>query len=441
MFAHHFIVRGKDLTGHARSLISGLLGKAKRKNIERIESDVAESDYEGMQHFISNSPWNHSALMDQVATETDASLGRHRDTCLIFDEASHPKKGEDSVGVQRQYCGRLGKTENCQVGVYACMGRGRHAAIIDFRLFLPESWALDDARCAKAKVPEEQRVHRTKTELALEMVHAARARGSSHRWIGGDEVYGNNQEFCAQLEDLGETFLMDVAHNTKVWATHPQPRVPEAEPSAPRRGRKLSKPRASNTHASSRTIKDLVDEHFVKESRMLSIRETTQGKLLARIWVKEVWLWDGGSGPVRRRLLVVRQEGDGTFKYSLSNAATITSWERLAYWQAQRFWIEQSFKEAKSELGMGHYEVRGWPGWHHHMALVCLAQLFTVRERLAVVDSVPLLSVRDIIELLDLYLPRRERTEAEVFRQMQERHRKRTQAKKAHAKRQRKLRT
>lgn len=425
-------------------MISGLLGKAKRKNIERIESDVTASDYEGMQHFMSNSPWSYSALMDQLAREADASLGGYRDTCLLFDEASHPKKGEDSVGVQRQYCGRLGKTENCQVGVYACMGRGRHAAIIDFRLFLPESWALDDARCAKAKVPTEQRVHRTKTELALEMVHAARARGSSHQWIGGDEVYGNNQVFCAQLEDLGETFLMDIAHSTKVWAEHPQPRVPEADPSEasePKRGRKLSKPRASNTSASSITVKDLVDQHFAKESRKLILRQSTQGTLRAHIWVKEVWLWDGASGPVRRRLLVVRRERDGSYKYSLSNAATSTSWERLAYWQTQRFWIEQSFKEAKSELGMGHYEVRGWLGWHHHMALVCLALLFTVRERLAAVDSVPLLSVRDIVELLAYYLPRREHSETEVFRQMKSRHRKRAQSAKAHAKRQRKLQT
>lgn len=320
------------------------------------------------------------------------------------------------------------------------MGRGRHAAIIDFRLFLPESWALDDARCAKVKVPAEQRVHRTKTELALEMVHTARARGSTHQWIGGDEVYGNNQDFCAQLEDLGETFLMDIAHSTKAWAEHPQPRVPEAEPSEPKRGRKLSRPRASNSSASSITVKDLVDAHFAKESRMLTLRQSTQGTLRARIWVKEVWLWDGASGAVRRRLLVVRKERDGSYKYSLSNAAASTSWERLAYWQTQRFWIEQSFKEAKSELGMGHYEVRGWLGWHHHMALVCLALLFTVRERLAAVDSVPLLSVRDIVELLAYYLPRREHSEAEVFRQMKSRHRKRAQATKAHTKRQRKLR-
>jgi SRSO17 transposase len=119
------------------------------------------------------------------------------------------KKGEASVGVQRQYGGRLGKLENCQVGVFACLGRGERAALIDFRLFLPEAWAQDAARFDKTKMPAEHRVHRTKAELALEMVKVARERGSSHQWIGGDEVCGNNRALTDALDDLGETFLMD----------------------------------------------------------------------------------------------------------------------------------------------------------------------------------------------------------------------------------------
>ena len=134
---------------------------------------------------------------------------------------------------------------------------------------------------------------------------------------------------------------------------------------------------------------------------------------------------------------MVRREADGTHKYSLSNAPSDTSWERLGRMQAQRFWIEQAFKEAKSELGMAHYEVRGWKGWHHHRALVCLAKLFTVRERLAALPEVPMLSARDLVELLDHYLPRRPRDEAEVFRQMILRHERRTQARISHAGRKR----
>jgi SRSO17 transposase len=124
MYAHHFIVRGKDVTEHARSFLNGLLCKERRKNIERIEANVGQSNYQAIQQFISDSPWCYSALMEQIARDADALLGGHRDTALIFDEASHPKKGDASVGVQRQYCGRLGKTENCQVGG-RCLHRAR----------------------------------------------------------------------------------------------------------------------------------------------------------------------------------------------------------------------------------------------------------------------------------------------------------------------------
>ena len=192
-FGRHFVIHGNNSSGHARHYLSGLLGCARRKNIGRIGEDVAESNYQGMQQFISDSPWDHTALLEDVARGAEGLLGGHRDTALYLDETSFVKKGDASVGVQRQYCGRLGKLENCQVGVFACLGRGDRAALIDFRLFLPETWAQDESRCEKTKVPAEHRVHRTKPELALALVKAARARGSSHQWIGGDEVYGNNR--------------------------------------------------------------------------------------------------------------------------------------------------------------------------------------------------------------------------------------------------------
>lgn len=420
MFEHHFIVRGKDVGGHARSYLSGLMGTQRRKNIERIEADVAESNYQGMQQFLSDSPWSHEALMRQVAEEAEAVLGSHADTALYVDESSFAKKGKASVGVKRQYCGRLGKLENCQVGVFLSLGAGARVAPIDFRLFLPEEWAADTARCVKAKVPQKHQQHLTKTELALEMIRDARAGGLSHRWIGGDEVYGNNHAFTNALEDLGEVFLMDVAQNMRVWTDDPAPALPVAAQSAGR-GRKARKLRA-RPGATPQTVAALTEARFEAEARTLEIRDSAKGRLCARVWAARVWQWDGESAAARPRWLVVRQDADGAFKYSLANCAVTTSWERLAYMQAQRYWIERGFQDAKSELGMAQYEVRGWIGWHHHQALVCLAQLFLLKQRILLNSELPLLSARDLVELLAFYLPRRPRSETEVIRQLRKRH-------------------
>ena len=413
MFERHFQIYRKDMGGHARHYLGGLLGRAGRKNLQGIEEDVAESDYEGMQHFLSDSPWDHTALMAQAAAEADRELGGHEDCALYVDETSFVKKGKASVGVQRQYCGRLGKLENCQVAVFLAQGRGERVAAADFRLFLPEAWAEDAKRCAKAKVPEDKRVHRTKTELALEMIESARARGSRHGWIGGDEVYGNNTAFTAALEDMGEVFLMDVAANHQVWTSEPRAPQPTG-----RRGRPATRPEAPG---GPRAVEKLAEERFGTLAREVAVRATAKGPLRARLWAARVWQHDGQRP--RERWLVVREEADGSRKYSLGNPPADTTWERLAFMQAQRFWIERSFQDAKSELGLADYELRGWTGWHHHVALVCLAQLFTLIERRLARDSRPLLSVRDLTELLEIYLPRRPRTEAEVLRKIARRHR------------------
>jgi SRSO17 transposase len=365
---------------------------------------------------LSDSPWDHAAVMAQVAGTADRELGGHTDSALYVDETSFVKKGKASVGVQRQYCGRLGKLENCQVAVFLAQGRGERVAAADFRLFLPEAWTQDAKRCAKAKVPEGECRHRTKTELALEMIRAARERGSRHAWIGGDEVYGNNDGFTAALEDLGEVFLMDVAANHRVWTGAPRASQPAA--GARRRGRPSTRPDAPEGMIA---VEALAKAHFAAQAREITVRATAKGPLRVRAWAARVWQHDGARA--RERWLVVREEADGSRKYSLGNPPAETSWPRLAFMQAQRFWIERSFQDAKSELGLADYELRGWTGWHHHVALVCLAQLFTLIERRLARDTRPLLSVRDITELLEIYLPRRPRTEQEVLRKIARRHR------------------
>lgn len=411
MFERHFQIYRKDMGGHARHYLGGLLGRAGRKTLQGIDENVAESDYQGMQHFLSDSPWDHAGLMAQIAAEADRELGGHEDGALYVDETSFVKKGGASVGVQRQYCGRLGKVENCQVGVFLAQGRGERVAVADFRLFLPEAWAEDAKRCAKAKVPEDKRVHHTKTELALEMIVSARARGSRHRWIGGDAAYGNNTGFTSALEELGEVYLMDVAANHGVWTSEPRTPAPSG-----RKGRPAKRPDSPPL-----AVDKLAEKRFEAEARELVVRETAKGPLRVRFWACRVWQHDGLRA--RERWLCVREEADGSRKYSLGNPPADTTWERLAFMQAQRFWIERALQDAKSELGLADYELRGWTGWHHHVALVCLAQLFTLIERRLAKNTRPLLSVRDITELLEIYLPRRPRTEEEVLRRIVRRHR------------------
>lgn len=425
VFSPYFKIHRWDNSGHARDYLSGLMGNARRKNLERIEQDVGNINYDGLQHFISNSDWDDRKVMERVAAMAEQSLGGHRDSALYLDETSFVKKGTKSVGVQRQYCGRLGKTENCQVGVFAALGRAERVTLIDYRLFLPQSWAQDEDRCLRAGVPQGQCVHKSKPQLALEMVRQARRQGLSFQWVGGDEVYGNAMPDA--LEDEGETFLMDIARNAHVWVE--QPAFIEAldkDPASTGKGRPRTFPSLDESGPQAIKVCDLVAQHFDQQCTRVAVRATTKGVLEAEIWICQVWTCDRERRKCRSRRLVVRRECDGSYKYSITNADPKTSPERLAYMQAQRFWIERAFQDAKSELGMADYEVRGWRGWHHHMTLVCMAMLFLLRERLSYSEQVPLLSCRDIVELLAFYLPRQSKSEELILEQMQKRHQQRT---------------
>ena len=416
-----FIGQGYNATGHARHYLSGLTGTQRRKNIETIENDVAGSDYQGMEQFISSSPWEHRPLLNTIAQEADRAFGDENEACLSIDETSFLKKGKASVGVQRQWSGRAGKVENCQVGVFASLGNAERYSLVDFELYLPEQWAEDRQRCDKAKIPDENRVYKAKWQQALEMVARARINGVRFGWVGVDSLYGHNHKFTNALEDNGEKFMADVRKNLKVWTCEPAMKVPTPRSS---KGRKpsIAKLDKQNNRAESLTVSELTQKYFASESEIVRFRQGSKGKLASRAWAKDVWIWDESCAQEpRKRRLVVREDEGGNFKYSLTNIEN-KGLERDLYIQGQRFWIEHAFHEAKSQTGMAQYQVRVWRGWHHHMALVCLATLFMDEAKQLNKETAPLLSYRDITELLDYYLPRRGRSESEVHAQIHKRH-------------------
>lgn len=179
------------MLGQAEQYLRGLV-QAGRKNMERMAEAVPETDYQQLQHFLTHSPWDHRLVMQQVAAEADRLLGGQPDTCLLIDESGFIKKGKDSAGVARQWCGRLGKVENCQVGVFAVLCHGERHIPIDGRLYLPKEWSDDRQRCRKAGIPDADIVARSKAEHALAMVKQARASGMRFAWVGLDGGYGKS---------------------------------------------------------------------------------------------------------------------------------------------------------------------------------------------------------------------------------------------------------
>ncbi len=402
-YSHHFQVHRWNNTKHAEHYLAGLTGLKQRKNMEAIEADVAECSYQGIQNFISDSPWDHVGVMKQVASDVAGVFIDNPDTALYIDETSFQKKGNSSVGVQRQYCGRLGKIENCQVGVFAVLGAGSMTGLVDFRLFLPAAWAKDKRRCDKAKIPIAHRVHRSKNALALEMIVSIKAAGLKFNWVGGDAAYGTSRELTDALDDLGIPFVMDVSSTVSVAPSDI----------------------TNNCDHKAISVSKLTESRFAKEATTIDIRSSTQGVLRKQVFLCRVVLPERSDSPGRERMLIVSKEEDGKFKYSLSNILSSCSIERYAFMQSQRFWIEAAFHDSKSELGMADYEVRSWVAWHHHMALVCMAHTFVLKEKCTQVGLSPLISTRDVVEMLAYYLPRRNLDANELTRRLENRHAKR----------------
>jgi len=351
---------------HARSYVAGLLSTLEYKNVESI-AYLHDQEREPLQQFIGQSPWDHHPWLTELASQVGQQLGSP-DGILLFDPSAFPKKGDASVGVQRQWCGRLGKIDNCQVGVYLAYVGGSEHALVDVRLYLPKEWAKDKRRRAEAGVPKTVRF-RTRHELALEMLDQ-HGRLLPHAWIGGDDEMGRCSWFRQELRSRGERYLLAVPSNTAVRDL----KAPDPPTSDHGRRRRVPFVRVDRWCAS------------VPESawQTIEVRAGEKGPVVVQgTWTLVQARSEGRVSDVAEVLVVFReQQADGTWKrdYLLSNAVLDLSLAEFARVFKAEHRVEECLQRAKGEAGLADYEVRTWKGWHHHQALALVATWFLTVE-------------------------------------------------------------
>jgi SRSO17 transposase len=371
-FAPCFGHDGHEL--HARQFVQGLLLGGDRRSVENIAEAIEGGVVRSLQKFVGQGCWSDDAVLEELQRHAVEVLG-DPDAGLNVDETGFPKKGTKSVGVKRQYAGCLGRTDNCQIGVFVnyCTAAGH--TLIERRLFLPEEWAADRPRRQEAGVPATV-VFRTKPELALEMVVQAEERGVPFRWVTADRVYGDSPTFVQGVRQLGKWYVVDTSADARVWLTEPL-LIPAGTKGA--RGRATAQPHVTTKP---QRVDEVVAGLPPAAWRRITVAEGSQGPRVYEYAALGAWFSEGGLPSGRERLLVRRSLGQkAEIKYHRSNAPATIPLEKLAQVRGQHWCVEQSFEAAKGECGLDEYETRGWIGWHHHTVLAMLALWFLALQR------------------------------------------------------------
>lgn len=355
------------------------------------------SDNQALSHFLSNSPWPHKNLSESIRTKAIDVIGTNG--VIILDESGMKKSGDSSVGVSRQYCGNLGKVENCQVGVFLAYSKGNKRTLIDFRLYLPENWVEDKERCLKAKIPPDMIKFQTKYDLGLEMIDNAIKEKIPFSYVAMDGFYGENPTLLTELENRGITFVADIASNTQVYLEEPTVGIPVKKGS---RGRLPSKLKVLNTSP----VKVSSLSSLRNGWKLIKIRKTERGNKKVNFKAFQVWRRQDElpcEKPVW--LLISKDSKTGEIKHSLCNAAENTSIEKLAEMQSSRYWVERAFQDAKENCGMDEYMVRSWNAWHRHMTMVMLAMLILISYQMKFKKLNARVSIPAVTEIIKFHNP------------------------------------
>ncbi len=360
---------------HFFKYMVGQFSPLERKSIEPIALAVKDGNVRAMQRFVSDAPWDDENMIAKYRNLINDDLGSPNGA-LIFDESGFIKKGQDSIGVARQYCGTIGKVDNCQVGVFAAYVSEQGYALVDKQLFIPQKWFTDAyfERRRKCKLPTET-VFRTKPQLAVDMLGAIVKQGAlPFKYVLADSLYGVSPEFIEAVEALPDkTYFAQVPKDTLCWLKRPMAITKEYLWGGKTKTKTVLVDPDSKPIAVDELAKNINDYFWYRRK----VSEGTKGPIIYEYTRRQIILSAAGL-PQKTVWLLIRRTLDDEPQYSffISNASTSTRLKTLVWLSGLRWAIEQCFEEAKSELGMDHYEVRKFPGWHHHMLTCMLAHFF-----------------------------------------------------------------
>lgn len=353
----------------------GQFSELERKSIEPIALNVEDGSVRPMQRFISDAEWDDDKISNKYHNLINEDMGTAYGV-LIFDETGFIKKGNDSIGVSRQYCGSIGKVANSQVGVFAAYASPYGYALLDKRLFIPKKWFSDDykLRRKKCKLPENIEFE-TKPQLAVEMFNNIVEEGIvPFKYVLADSLYGTSPEFIEAVEScVGTTYFVQIPEDTRCWLKRPITREKQYKYKGEIRSRTVLEKTAKKPITVS-TLATNINDYFWYRRK---VSEGTKGPIEYEFTKRRIILSNNGL-PQKTIWLIIRRtiENQPVYKYYLSNAPTSAKLSLFVWLSGIRWAIEQCFEETKSELGMDHYEVRKYRGWHHHILTCMLGHFF-----------------------------------------------------------------
>jgi SRSO17 transposase len=379
-FEYLFTNLTRNVSSNALVYLKGLL-LCRRRNCQLMAEELQESNQQRLHHFITASKWGFQRVMDVVTMQFWQLLqkqGLAEDTCLVIDEAGNPKKGRHSAGVQRQYCGQVGKVDNCQVGVFGALCGGSLVNLVQASLFGTDKKVskIDQARSI--------------------IMHIIKGLQIKVRWVCFDAFYGRDAALLAELIKNGIEFVADVPDSLQIWLEPFQMRIPVQKPGA--RGKKCKYPRPNRASLS---IRKYAAGLPIRAWKFITVRHQSGGKKL-KAWYhsRDVYILNPLTNRRQLLTLLIREDSDGTIKYSFCHCPG-ASLKELAYRQCKRYFVEKSFRDGKQELGLNEYQTRSAESYHKHMAMIMLAQLFINQEKIYHYEEQKLwMTTQDVIHSL-----------------------------------------
>jgi SRSO17 transposase len=382
-----------EAAGHAdrnvplKNYCTGLLLPGERKSVEpmaaRLDRDNVQRMHQSLHHVVADAPWSDEAVLDRCLDFVLPAMLRHDPVVAwVVDDTGFPKKGRESVGVARQYCGQVGKQDNCRVAVSLSATTEKASMPVAFRLYMPDCWIQDRKRRKRTGVPESIQFQ-TKAEIALDQIRRARERGIPQGVVLADAGYGTDTSFRTELTKLEIAYVVGIQSATTVWKPGEEPKAAPARRGKTGRPRKLLQRDAKHQPVSAKQLAlSLPVEDWKKVTWRQGVKQKLQSRFAAlRVRPAHRDYWRAEPHP-QEWLLIEWPTGESEpTKYWLSTAPADTPLVELVHLAKHRWIIERDYQELKQELGLGHYEGRGWRGFHHHATLCIAAYGFLVAER------------------------------------------------------------